>query len=299
MTLNGELRLFSVICHMLTQILREAAEAGAVQLRQYFNNPNLKTAVKSGGINDLVTEADHASDKAIIEVIRKHFPDHFILSEETGNAPTGSSYKWIIDPIDGTINFAQGIPICCVSIGIEHKGEMIMGAVDWAAVNLEGVLIFDGGDNQNWTISNMEIFDFDLSLGFFNGAGGSDAFNGTTITNNRFRIPGDLNTTVAPADANQNIGIHYSFGTNQTISGNTFTMDGTGISAGANRSTSIAMQSNTSGGTAYDGLKIINNTVTVTGNPDPTDAAVIRGFWENGSNTDADIEISGRHSSRK
>ncbi len=127
--LTGELRLFSVICHMLSQILREAAEAGAAQLRHYFNNPNLKTSVKSGGINDLVTEADHASDKAIIEVIHANYPDHFILSEETGNVPTTSEYKWIIDPIDGTINFAQGIPICCVSIGIEKDGEMILGVV--------------------------------------------------------------------------------------------------------------------------------------------------------------------------
>jgi myo-inositol-1(or 4)-monophosphatase len=114
---------------MLSQILREAAEAGAAQLRNYFNHPDLKSSVKSGGINDLVTEADHASDKAIIETIRAHYPDHFILSEETGNVPTTSAYKWIIDPIDGTINFAQGIPICCVSIGIEKDGEMILGIV--------------------------------------------------------------------------------------------------------------------------------------------------------------------------
>jgi myo-inositol-1(or 4)-monophosphatase len=117
------------ICAMLQQILRQATEAGARQLEKYFNNPDLKTAVKEGGVNDLVTEADHASDKAIIEVIRSHYPDHFILSEETGNAPTDSAYKWIIDPIDGTINFAQGIPICCVSIGVEKDGEMIMGTV--------------------------------------------------------------------------------------------------------------------------------------------------------------------------
>lgn len=114
---------------MLAQILHQAAHAGANQLRYFFNNPDLKTAVKAGGINDLVTEADHASDKAIIETIRSHFPDHFILSEETGNEPTSSEYKWIIDPIDGTINFAQGIPICCVSIGVEKNGEMILGVV--------------------------------------------------------------------------------------------------------------------------------------------------------------------------
>ena len=60
----------------------------------------------------------------------------------------------------------------------------------------------------------------------FNGAGGIDAFNGTTITNNIFNIPTDLNAIVAPADVSQNIGIHYSFGTNQTISSNTFNVAG-------------------------------------------------------------------------
>src|SRR5262245_42088800 len=110
---------------MLANVLKQATEAGAKQLEYYFNNPDLKTSYKSGGVNDLVTEADHAADKAIIGVIREHFPDHFILSEETGNVPTDSEYKWIIDPIDGTINFAQGIPICCVSIGIEKAGQMV------------------------------------------------------------------------------------------------------------------------------------------------------------------------------
>jgi myo-inositol-1(or 4)-monophosphatase len=114
---------------MLLNILKQATQAGAEQLLHYFNSNTLKTSVKTGGVNDLVTEADHASDKAIISVIKNAFPDHFILSEETGNIITDSEYKWIIDPIDGTINFAQGIPICCVSIGLEKSGTMIAGAV--------------------------------------------------------------------------------------------------------------------------------------------------------------------------
>lgn len=114
---------------MLTNILRQAAEAGAKELKSYFNRANLITSVKQGGVNDLVTEADHASDKAIIGIIKTAFPDHFILSEETGNITTDSEYKWIIDPIDGTINFANGIPICCVSIGLEKAGTMIAGVV--------------------------------------------------------------------------------------------------------------------------------------------------------------------------
>lgn len=81
------------------------------------------------GVNNLVTEVDHASEKLIIDIIRKEFPDHFILSEEVGEVRMDSDYKWIIDPIDGTVNFAHGIPICCVSIAVEHRGSMIMGAV--------------------------------------------------------------------------------------------------------------------------------------------------------------------------
>ncbi|KYP15786.1 inositol monophosphatase family protein, partial [Flavihumibacter sp. CACIAM 22H1] len=81
------------------------------------------------GVNNLVTEADHAAEKAIIATIREAFPDHFILSEESGEMATESPFKWIIDPIDGTINFANGIPICCVSVALEVNGVITMGAV--------------------------------------------------------------------------------------------------------------------------------------------------------------------------
>jgi myo-inositol-1(or 4)-monophosphatase len=113
---------------MLKTTLLNAVEQGAVELRRYFNNPDLKISNKEG-INNWVTEADHASEKAIIDCIKKAYPTHFILSEETGEIKTDSEYKWIIDPIDGTINFASGIPLCCVSIGVEKTGEMILGAV--------------------------------------------------------------------------------------------------------------------------------------------------------------------------
>ena len=112
---------------MIKNTLFEAIEAGAIELKRYFNGTF--TISSKATINDLVTEADHASEKAIFKVIQQNHPDHFILSEETGSMPTQSNIKWIIDPIDGTINFANGIPICCVSIGVEENGEMIMGAV--------------------------------------------------------------------------------------------------------------------------------------------------------------------------
>jgi myo-inositol-1(or 4)-monophosphatase len=112
---------------MLKTTLLNAAEAGAAQLRHFFDKSF--TISNKEGVNNLVTEADHAAEKAILDTIRKDFPDHFILSEESGEMSSASEYKWIIDPLDGTVNFAHGIPICAVSIGIEHNGEMIMGAV--------------------------------------------------------------------------------------------------------------------------------------------------------------------------
>ncbi len=112
---------------MFKTTLLNAVQAGAAQLQHYFNG-NFKITNKEG-INNLVTEADHAAEKAIIEVIQQAHPDHFILSEETGEIKTDSTIKWIIDPIDGTVNFANGIPLCCVSIGVEKEGQMILGAV--------------------------------------------------------------------------------------------------------------------------------------------------------------------------
>lgn len=113
---------------MLKETLINATEAGAAVMKHYFSSKNLQIDQKEG-INNLVTEADHAAEKAIIDAIREGFPDHFILSEEVGEIVMDSEYKWIIDPIDGTVNYAHGIPICCVSIGVEHNGELVLGAV--------------------------------------------------------------------------------------------------------------------------------------------------------------------------
>lgn len=168
----------------------------------------------------------------------------------------------------------------------------IQGPGDLAAVNLEGVFVFDGGPNQGWTISNIQFKDFDLSIGFF--ATPSNAFNNTKIINNYIKIAQDLNATVAPADVNQNIGIHFSFGANQMISGNTIEFDGDGVSDSAmgNFSSQVGMQSNTSGGKVYDGLQITNNILRVlkaqSANPE-----VILGIWENGHAHTSNITISG------
>lgn len=112
---------------MLKNSLIESVHAAADVIMR-LTDTAFKISNKEG-INDLVTEVDHASEKAIIEVIKKHHPDHCILTEESGELFQESEYKWIIDPIDGTVNFAHHIPLCCVSIGIEQKGQMILGAV--------------------------------------------------------------------------------------------------------------------------------------------------------------------------
>jgi myo-inositol-1(or 4)-monophosphatase len=112
---------------MLQETLLKAVEAGAAQLQHFYEKSFIIS--NKEGVNNLVTEADHAAEKAIFEVIQTVYPQHYILSEETGDLPQESEYKWIIDPLDGTVNFAHGIPLCAVSIGVEKNGEMIMGAV--------------------------------------------------------------------------------------------------------------------------------------------------------------------------
>ncbi len=78
---------------------------------------------------NLVTDADRHSEQAIVDAISRSFPDHEILAEERGQAGSPSPFKWIIDPLDGTTNFAHGFPAYCVSIGLEYEGRGILGVV--------------------------------------------------------------------------------------------------------------------------------------------------------------------------
>ena len=107
-------------------LLSATKKAGEVILR-YFDGA-FKIDHKEG-INNLVTEVDRLAEDTIITVISSRFPLHSIISEEVGELIQDSEYKWVIDPIDGTVNFAHGIPLCCVSIGLLHKDELILGAV--------------------------------------------------------------------------------------------------------------------------------------------------------------------------
>jgi myo-inositol-1(or 4)-monophosphatase len=115
------------LCRMLKQTLLEAVQAAADEMRRFIDI-DFKISNKEG-VNNLVTEVDHAAEKAIIDIIKRNHPHHYILSEESGEIFQESQYKWIIDPIDGTVNFAHRIPICCISVGVEHAGKMVLGAV--------------------------------------------------------------------------------------------------------------------------------------------------------------------------
>jgi myo-inositol-1(or 4)-monophosphatase len=79
---------------------------------------------------NLVTDADRRAEQAIVDVIAKGFPDHPILAEERGRqAGANHDFQWVIDPLDGTTNFAHGFPAYCVSIGLEYRGRCILGVV--------------------------------------------------------------------------------------------------------------------------------------------------------------------------
>jgi len=102
-----------------------AREAGAL-LMGHFNR-HIKIEYK--GEADLVTVADRSSETLIRERIREHWPAHDILGEEQGLVDTGSDYRWYVDPLDGTTNFAHSFPVFCVSLAVEHKGQRIAGVV--------------------------------------------------------------------------------------------------------------------------------------------------------------------------
>jgi len=107
-------------------LLNAVNEAGKIILSRFDGTFTIE---HKEGINNLVTEVDKLAEAKIISVIRASFPGHSIISEEVGEMIKDSEYQWIIDPIDGTVNFAHGIPLCCVSIGLLHKDSVLMGAV--------------------------------------------------------------------------------------------------------------------------------------------------------------------------
>src|SRR5690348_459623 len=105
--------------------LGAARAAGRIHLRRLSR---IRITRKTNAI-DLVTEADRESEQAVIRTLGRAFPDHAILAEESGASARHSFHRWIIDPLDGTTNFAHGFPQFCVSIAYEHRGRLELGVV--------------------------------------------------------------------------------------------------------------------------------------------------------------------------
>lgn len=103
-----------------------AARAGGAVVMEYFG----RCAAREKAPKDLVTDADLASQEAIRQYLLSRFPDHGFLGEESGAATAGESgSRWIVDPLDGTTNFVHRVPHFCVSVALEHQGELLAGAI--------------------------------------------------------------------------------------------------------------------------------------------------------------------------
>ena len=103
-----------------------AAEAAGRVLRDGFGRQH---RIEYKGEADLVTEADKEAEQKIEEVLREGFPDHGMLTEEGGETQGEGDARWIVDPLDGTTNYAHGVPLFCTSIALERAGEVIVGVV--------------------------------------------------------------------------------------------------------------------------------------------------------------------------
>jgi myo-inositol-1(or 4)-monophosphatase len=106
-----------------------AAQAGSEVLRRYFRTRDLEVARK--GENDFVTRADRESEEAVLAEVQRRYPGHRILAEEGGGAESGagSEYQWLVDPLDGTTNFLQGLPVWSVSVACRRGDQVVAAAI--------------------------------------------------------------------------------------------------------------------------------------------------------------------------
>ncbi|MFO0946763.1 MAG: inositol monophosphatase family protein [Planctomycetota bacterium] len=109
---------------------RETAVQAARQAGRVLMDWSGRITVRTKGLNDLVTEADHASQEVLSEFLRRRFPSDGFVGEE-GQQRTNASAprRWIVDPLDGTTNFVHGLPFYCVSIGLEVNGRLVVGVI--------------------------------------------------------------------------------------------------------------------------------------------------------------------------
>lgn len=111
---------------MIERIIDISKEAGEI-IREGFGK-KLTLEYKSN-VSDFVTNIDNEAENKIINFIKKEYPTHNIIAEESGEARNGSEYTWVVDPLDGTMNFAHGLPIFSVSIAVMKKNEIVFGVI--------------------------------------------------------------------------------------------------------------------------------------------------------------------------
>ncbi len=124
--------------------VKAAHEAGRIQ-QEYVNRPH--TIATKSSFSDLVTEVDGLCEAAIRGLIAERYPDHAVLGEEEGEGgQAGAEYRWVVDPLDGTVNYAHGFPFYCVSIALERRGA-------GGAVRLLGV-VYDATRDELFTATH-------------------------------------------------------------------------------------------------------------------------------------------------
>ncbi|HUQ25901.1 MAG TPA: inositol monophosphatase family protein [Burkholderiales bacterium] len=112
---------------MLNIAIRAARRAGSVINRASLGGEALKVRAKRA--NDFVTQVDGAAEEAVIDIVRKAYPDHGFIAEESGESSPDAEHLWIIDPLDGTANFIHGFPQYAVSIAVQHRGSLAHAVV--------------------------------------------------------------------------------------------------------------------------------------------------------------------------
>ncbi|HHV71634.1 MAG TPA: inositol monophosphatase [Clostridia bacterium] len=139
----------------LNLVMREVKswvrEVGEIQ-KENFRKRGLVVTTKSTAV-DFVTEIDRLSEKYILEKIRKNYPNHDILAEESGDQEIDSDYLWVVDPLDGTTNYMQGIPIFAVSIALKYKKETVLGVVYLPMLDL----LFEGVKDKGAYLNGEKI----------------------------------------------------------------------------------------------------------------------------------------------
>jgi len=111
---------------VLETAIEAARQVGKILLEEFGRSHE----IRNKGLRDIVTETDLAAQAKAIEIIRSQYPDHDIWAEEVSQTPDGASdYCWIVDPLDGTTNYARGFPCFSVSLALSHRGKLILGVV--------------------------------------------------------------------------------------------------------------------------------------------------------------------------